>query len=169
MSEAILRHLQSLRIIPFGGAEFQPASEPELLSLEGELGIRLPDELRDVLLRIGEATFDVEVVFDTRDGGRYIIGWLYGFQSMHSTFRSPPDQFPPASLPIGEEGLGNYYCLGLRGRFAGQVLYWDHEIGWGEAKPYVIREALIPDGVSTPCLRVLANSYAEFILGFRTS
>jgi hypothetical protein len=169
MSKTVLSHLNFLQVIPFGTSDFQSATEDGIVTLEQTLGVQLPNELRLVLLHFGELTFDVEVIFTSKDASRYIIGWLYGLQSIVSTFHSPPDEFPPASIAIGEEGLGNYYCLGLRGRFEGQILYWDHEIGWGEAEPYVIQGLLIPDRVKTPCLKVLADSYGDFILGLRRS
>src|SRR5262249_20709746 len=158
------QHLESLSIIPFGTSAFLPASEADVQGLEKRLRCSLPCELRTILLIFGESTFDNEVIFIGQDGGRYIFGCFFGLQSIIDTLNSPPDQFPPGCLAIGDEGLGNLYCLGLHGHLAGKVLYWDHEVGWGEAERFVSQDIPIPEGVNTPCLRVLANSFGEFVV-----
>jgi len=125
--------------------------------------VTLPAEYRLLLLHFGAFRFTSEVIFFGEDGGRYEFGFFFGTDEVQECWDSPPDQFPPDCLAIGEEGLGNFYCLGLKGRFTGKVWYWIHDVGWGEAEEFVIQGLPIPQHTATPCLHMIADSMDSFL------
>ncbi|HSI85789.1 MAG: SMI1/KNR4 family protein [Candidatus Methylacidiphilales bacterium] len=44
-----------------------------------------------------------------------------------STHREYGGRIPRYLLPIGDDGDGNYVCLGILGESRGGIYYWDHE------------------------------------------
>jgi hypothetical protein len=132
--------------------------------LETQLGILFPDGYRFILLNYGESRFSNDIWFQGEDGGRYCFGSFFGIESLKENLDSAPYDFPPGLVAIGDEGLGNLYCLGISGTKLGQVWYWNHEVGWGEqAERYREQQLPIPEHIPFSCLRLLAPTFDSLV------
>lgn len=96
-----------------------PASEAEICRAEQKLGIRFPQELRDLLL---EMDGDCDLLLCLED----IIEYNACRYSEH---------IPAGSLLVfGADGAGNLFAYKVRENQAesGAIYFWDHEIAvWG--------------------------------------
>jgi len=148
--------LRLLGVKPFQRAVLRSLSDGEVGQIETLLGKALPAEYSHFLRAYGETGFSEEVSFAIEPGdGLYEFGYFYGFDSIKDGIESPPDTLPDSMFPIGDEGLGNLYCLGFSGEQTGKVYYWDQNVGWDE-------EAEAEDKLPPP-IRRISNSFAEFI------
>ena len=157
--------LRSLGVKPFEGSAFQPLSGEELGRIEECLGTNLPAAYRHFLLTYGEAGFSENVYFRMPPGHElYEFGYFYGFASIMDGIQSPPDTMPENMFPIGDEGLGNLYCLGFSRKQRGEIYYWDQNIGWeADADAYIERGEPVPEDLPMQPLSRIAHSFEAFI------
>jgi hypothetical protein len=38
------------------------------------------------------------------------------------------NRIPDSLLPIADDGLGNKFCIGIKGENRGKIFFWDHEL-----------------------------------------
>jgi hypothetical protein len=140
--------------------QFVPATtEPAVVSLEAELGFRLPDDYREFLLQYNggqpEAT-----VFRWGSGSymgssvRYFYSVTEDFTfslAYHYKIYALAGRIPKWTLPISPDAGGNLILLALGEAHPGKVFFWDHDI-----------EGLVADPASPEHLTLLADSFSEF-------
>lgn len=113
-------------------APLQPAT---LGRFEELLEVRLPADYRNFLLRNNGGRPRVNG-FRIENNGQasdevldYFLGIAQGEQDDIVTFlQGYADRLPPELLPSAYDAFGNLICLGLSEPFAGQVLFWNHEL-----------------------------------------
>jgi hypothetical protein len=147
--EAIIARLGGIRGI--GGGNLMPMDEAEILRIEQELGVRLPEAYRQFLLTYGGCEFagaspdNPFIVFRplTPLHPRFKSG--YGpFDAFYGKERERRDKrrdlyslrqcihfykglMPETIIPIGDDGIAGQICLGIKGKERGKVYYWDRE------------------------------------------
>jgi hypothetical protein len=114
--------------------DFQPgpATEAEIAAAEAEIGVSLPEDYRRYLAtRQGRAP--------KQEGSVYIPGPDYWnpVECLHWPAADPENPYglsrerdfvPEGFLLIGEDGYGNYYCLGITEPNRNQVVFVDHSL-----------------------------------------
>jgi hypothetical protein len=161
--ELLEAKLKALGIKPFRGSTFNPATQSDLHQIEQLLGARLPDDYRHFLTKFGECGFERNVVF-LLDVDYVDFGYFFGVPVLIDGIQSPPDTMPDTMFPIGDEGLGNYYCMAFRGREPGSIYYWNQHIGWeAEADEYLARRESVPADLHMKCVTRIAGSFEQFI------
>jgi hypothetical protein len=160
-------HLRYLEIKPFRSSTFHPLSESEVKMLEERIGAVLPQAYRSFLTRFGEASFEQNVCFPIPDGDAvFEIGYFFGLKSIVERIESPPDTLPEFMIAIGDEGLGNLYCLGISGTYYGKIYYWDQQIGWeSDADDYEKRGEPVPEDLPLQCVHLISDSFEAFVCG----
>jgi cell wall assembly regulator SMI1 len=117
-------------------------SEDQVLRLEADLGVRLPEDYRKFLLHNNGGTpeldtvdvpnapgspTDVQVFFGiSRDVESSNLDWN------RQTFR---DRIPAGFLPVATDSGGNLFCLALANNNAAKIFYCDIESPDGNAYP----------------------------------
>ena len=72
---------------------------------------------------------------------------------------------PETIIPIGDDGGGNQFCLGVRGKDVGKVYFHNHSIGWhADAEAYRERGEEVPVDIHYQTVYVIAPSFEQFIL-----
>lgn len=107
--------------------------EEDILTLEQQLGIRLPDGYREFLLEHNGGRPEPNV-FPIQDGkgGDSVLDWflriqegnLYDILDTLDTFRG---RIPTNFLPIAVDAFGNLLCLSIQEPDLGKIFFWDHE------------------------------------------
>lgn len=152
---------------------FVPVPEKELRQLENAIGGPLPEDYRQFLRAYGKSLFRTGVSCPASTELEPIpFAFFYGANvsgdGVLATYRFTEGQFPTGIVPIGEDGLGNLYCLATLGPKLGTVYYWDHGVGWeGEAEAYRSRNQVVPDSVKYKCLERVASTFTGFVLGLQ--
>ncbi len=136
-------------------------TEERLIDFEKRLGTSLPSDYRNFVLQynggvpepagfwVKENSFGDEV---------YLFYGLHNGPMWFSIDFSIGDEqygIPKGLIAIGEDGGGNFICLGIEEGNKGDIFFLDHEI-----HPYDNPNSL--DGITK-----LANSFSEFISNFR--
>jgi SMI1/KNR4 family protein SUKH-1 len=154
-----------LRPLPFRSSTFQPASEAEVSQLEKLLGTRFPEGYRHFLLKYGNSYFEAETSFlDLEANPQPFIGEFYGAESLLKAIDDYSEELPAGIIPIGDDGGGNLYCLGLTGNDRNKVYYHNHCIGWrSDAAQYLERGEEVPAGIEYQTVELLADSFEGFI------
>lgn len=128
-----------------------------LSEFESEIGIVLPKDYRQFLLQNngGKPVPDFFWIDRHKDGSR--VCQFYGLHSESRVFslrtctRENRFGIPSSMLPIGDDGMGNYLCLGISADNLGWVFFLDHDL-----HPYDNPESMIG-------IRKLANSFTGFL------
>jgi cell wall assembly regulator SMI1 len=116
-----------------------PLHESDIAKAEHRMGVTLPDDYRQFLLRHNGGRPDrnvFPVVGDPlNDTG--IINWLYSIEDgdvydLVGNAEIYKGRMPAELLPIGLDPFGNQICLALAGPNKGRVYFWDHEEEVGE-------------------------------------
>ena len=143
-----------------------PAPESELLAFEQTLGCRLPEDYRHFLVSCNGGYVGGDLWFtgptptgEKADAGVHHIG---GFrQERHFSLVRARSRYegriPSDLLWIMDDPFGNAICLAIRGKYFGQVFFWDHENEPEEGWDGSVERA--------ENLQLLANTFTEFVAG----
>lgn len=111
------------------------ASEQGIGKFEASIGSKLPKEYREFLLKFNGGS-PKNSVFDYRmDGSLHgsTVKRLFGIgvkgYDLGENWRIYSDRIPSGFLPIGIDSFGNLICIGLHGKNAGKLFFWNHEMG----------------------------------------
>ncbi len=119
--------------------KFNPLRQEELAHIERELGVKLPESYRQFLLEIGGVTFGAMVVVrmiqDSPGGGpnkRGTFQHLFGADcephfGLLETIQFFESRLPENVIPIGDDMMGNYMCLVIKGKKSGRIYFLDHD------------------------------------------
>jgi hypothetical protein len=132
--------------------------EEKLSSFENRLEISLPKDYQEFLIKYNGGVPNPSGfwIMPGEDGSEVLE-----FYGLHE---GPPWRsidgytnvelgIPEKLLPIGDDGVGNHICIGIKGEESGVVYFIDHEI-----HPYHNCESF--EGITK-----LANSFSEFLNG----
>jgi SMI1 / KNR4 family (SUKH-1) len=131
-----------------------PLSEETVRSFEARHDLALPSDYRAFLLAnhggVPEPNFYWVV---PREWGSGICN-VYGFgEHDYSLDECVGDRWvfgiPNELLPIGDDGCGNFLCIGVCGAGRGQMYYVDHEFGPEDPRK----------------IKCIASSYSDFLMG----
>jgi cell wall assembly regulator SMI1 len=109
-------------------------SEPEVAVLEAQLGVTLPDELRELLKwRNGQGPRNFGSVY--YNFSFMSAGDIEGTRSTNNELLEAgdfdqPNWWFPEYVPFLENGGGDHYCIDNAGSFGGikgQVIVWNHD------------------------------------------
>ncbi|WP_164879198.1 SMI1/KNR4 family protein [Flavobacterium cerinum] len=158
----------------------------EILTIENDIGARLPDGLRDFLMKYGVSDFDEEVIFEPISiDAQYIhdedssqldfifegssIGVFYGKdpeeEGAYDIFwniENYKDRMPSQFLPFATDGMGNQIVMSLKKENYGLIYFWDHEAEWDAEDYYDETGAVMPEEVKYQNLWLLANNFDDF-------
>jgi hypothetical protein len=146
-----------------GPSRVPPPSQDELEAFETEISATLPDDYRQFLLRSNGGSLDGRYCFE-KEAACVIVRFVGGLQGAHSLraargcYQGHEVRIPLTLLWIMEDPGGNAVCLGLTGKYRGQVYFWVHDEGpdpdeWdGEVE-------------TAGNIRLLADSFTEFVAG----
>src|SRR5262249_35624504 len=144
---ALAEKLRKLGIQPMAGTAFQPFTPEEITRLENALGVRLPEDYRQFLLAFGGSMFSAEVNC-TPAAELLYFGWFCQFPELLQAIDGLDEVLPETIIPIGEDGGGNTFCLGVKGADVGKVYFHNHSIGWhADAEKYMKRGEQVPPDV----------------------
>jgi len=121
----------------------QPATEEAVVTLEEQIGSRLPEDYRRFMLRYNGGTPDpatfafIEKTYgkSTSDAVRAFFSLGdHEYYALEDSLATYTDRIPNGTLPIAEDGCGNLVLLGISGEddagqaIRGKVYFWDHEL-----------------------------------------
>lgn len=157
--------LAELGIEPLSGATFVPLSERDIEQLQNKVGASLPEPYKQFLATYGAATFSV-FVNCTPHSDPLLFGWFYGLDELTDAVDTFKEVLPEGIIPIGDDGGGNQFCLGVRGKDFGKVYFHNHSIGWqADADAYRERGEEVPEAIRYQTVSEIAPSFEQFILG----
>ena len=112
---------------------FDPVSPDEIKLFELRTGIKLPEPYVRFLLRTNGG-MPLSDVFDVPGWGGQasVLSYFYGIHegrscSLELGLERAAEVLPDGFLPIADDAGGNLLCMGLKGRRAGRLYFWDHE------------------------------------------
>jgi hypothetical protein len=131
-----------------------------LADFENKTGIELPAEYKNFLLchNGGQPIPSFFWIEPNEDGSS--VYQFYGLHSGSNPFSIdaliPQNKYglPGSLLPIGDDGVGNYICVGISNDNFGVIFFLDHD-----THPFNYPNSMV--GVT-----ILANSFDEFLLSF---
>lgn len=157
--------LAELGIEPLSGSTFQPLSERDIERLQNKEEGSLPEPYKQFLATYGAATFSV-FVNCTPHSDPLLFGWFYGLDELVGAVDDFEDVLPEGIMPIGDDGGGNQFCLGVRGKDFEKVYFHNHSIGWqADADAYRGRGEEVPEAIRHQTVSEIAPSFEQFILG----
>src|SRR5438874_1120102 len=116
--------LIELAITTMDGGPFQPFSEKEIATVEKVIGAVLPADYRRFLSRFGRSLLGTDVKCTSSDS-LLLFGWFFGFSELLYAIDVLKDTLPKTIIPIGEDGGGNMFCLGVTGEDMGKIYFHD--------------------------------------------
>jgi hypothetical protein len=160
---SIADRLIELGITPLGTEAFAPFSEAEIASVETTLNGPLPVDYKEILLQFGRSMFSTEVNCTPTHEPLY-FGWFFGYSELMDAIGYLDGFLPETVIPIGEDGGGNLFCLGVRGKDTGKVYFHNHGFGWhADAERYRERGEPVPPDIRYQVVHQIATSFREFI------
>jgi cell wall assembly regulator SMI1 len=153
------------RIIPATNMEFyapfQPYSPDMLSDLEKKLEVSLPPDYRNFLLQYGGGQ-PLNTVFESKNENGDVLRkiWIDVFlgnsgnrgSELFSRHAALSDRIPSDFIPVGQDGGGNYICLGISGKNYGKVFMW-----WKDG------EAPVGTKPSYKNMEHIADSFEQFV------
>lgn len=167
-----------------------PMTEDELVAIENDLGVHLPDDYRDFVKTYGGADFNEPVHFQLMYNEpihpvpsllgipipRYDKGpfsHFYGSQSGNQCLAKKIEilkgRMPDTMIPIADDGGGHQICLGIKGEEQGKVYYWDHHNDPDEQEYLEDYGEPMPPEVKFQNVYLVAESFEDFIRRLETS
>jgi hypothetical protein len=144
MQEEIVRLFKTLGGIKPVDGVFLPMTEEEVVTIESEQGVTLPEDYREFLQTYGSCIFGELVSFHAVESSPWPV-WpfecFYGskrsVQDLVGALRafSFDDRISDVMIPIGHDGAGGQVCLGIKGEHRGKMYFWDHDLSWAERDP----------------------------------
>lgn len=163
MSSFISR-LTELGIEPMIGTAFKPFSKKNIAQLQNKVGASLPVTYTQFLTTYRHSMFSGEVNC-TSQGDPLYFGWFYSFDELVDAVDTYREVLPETIIPIGDDGGGNQFCLGISGKDFGKVYFHNHNIGWHtDAEKYRERGKKVPANIRYQTVYEIASSFGEFIL-----
>lgn len=135
--------------------QFTPFTELEISQLEEDLEVVLPPDYRNFLMQFGGGQPECTVYESTMEG--YTMGRIVHIDVLHGNYQavgSPNiayngilrDRVPSEVLVIGDNGGGSYLCIGVKGKYYGQIWMWylDHQPGINQKPTFKKMELIAP-------------------------
>lgn len=159
--------LSALGIEPESGGEFTPMTEAEVREIENRIGATLPEGYRRFLTTYGSSLFGQDVYYrDQKYSDPVLFGWFFGANSLHGAIEPYSEALPKGIIPIGDDGGGNLYALGVTGGDKNKVFFHDHTIGWNaDARKFIERGEDVPAALRYQTVYQIADSFETFIDG----
>lgn len=140
-----------------------PLSNSEIVEFEDEMGIVLPTQYRQFLLKFnGGHPTPCEFGFRRGAYGRSMVSEFWAIHEGPSSLKWQFDAFKTREKRIADDLMsiacdpsGNQICLGINGNRNGQVFFWDHEEENDEDEP-------------EHNVYLIAPSFDEFLNGLTT-
>ena len=143
---------------------FQPFTIENIAQLQGQVGASLPEAYKQFLMTYGHSMFSGEVNC-TPQGDPLYFGWFYGFDELVDAVDAFREVLPETIIPMGDDGGGNLFCLGVSGKDSGKVYFHNHGIGWhADAEKYRERGEGVPANIRYQTVYEVAQSFEQFIL-----
>lgn len=143
-----------------------PLSVKEIEQIEAKIGEDLPDAYRRMLVTYGGLSFNDVFYHDPKVGQPTRFGWFFDYSELVDAVKSYAEAIPENMIPVGEDGGGNLYCLGIAGGDRNKVFFHDHCIGWqADAEKYIERGEPVPAGLRYQTVYLIGESFESFILG----
>lgn len=117
------------------------ASDEQLLAVESEIGVTLPEKYREFLKEFGGGDFGLITVFSADPLSMWRLPKQLDVAKGH---------VPVGFIPISEDGCGGYYGLYLRnGRSNDEIYYWHFDssleaTGFNDILEFLARHAYEP-------------------------
>jgi len=161
--DSITKQLSELGIEPMNGKKFKPLTRQEIDDLEERIGTSLPETYRFFLGSYGSSMFSIEINC-TPKGNPIFFGSFYGFDEIIDALDSYREALPQSIIPIGDDGGGNLFCLGVQGKDSGRVFFHNHNIGWRtDADKYLMRGEQVPSEIRYQTVFEIAPSFEAFV------
>jgi hypothetical protein len=162
--DSIIGKLTGLGLEPLEGEAFEPLSEDDISRLQTILGATLPESYTELLTTFGASMFSREINC-TPQGEPLYFGWFYGLNDLVEALNTHQEVLPESVIPIGDDGGGNQFCLGVRGEDFDKVYFHNHSLGWrSDAATYLARGEPVPDDIQYQTVHEVAPSFEQFIL-----
>lgn len=155
--------LAELGIEPLDGETFQPFSEVQIAELRGKVHAQLPEGYERFLATYGRSGFS-RLVNCTPFANPLYFGWFFGFDELLLAIECCQEDLPETIIPIGEDGCGNAFCLGLAGKDFGKVYFNHHCIGWRADAEALLRQGKqVPPDIRYRVVHEVAPTFEQFI------
>jgi hypothetical protein len=111
-----------------------PLSESRLVEFERTCGLALPPDYREFLLEFNGGVPFPSSFWITEPTNASGVQQFYGLHdgpswlSIHTYARNEASGVPAGILPIGDDGVGDWICIGIAGAHYGRVYFVDHEV-----------------------------------------
>ena len=112
--DSIIGKLTGLGLEPLEGEAFEPLSEDDISRLQTILGATLPESYTELLTTFGASMFSREINCAPQGEPLY-FGGFYGLNDLVEALNTHQEVLPESVIPIGDDGGGNQFCLGVRG------------------------------------------------------
>jgi hypothetical protein len=156
--------LMELGLEPMTGTTFEPISKEGVAQLQHKAGASFPEIYKSFLASFGQSMFSTEVNCTPHSSPLY-FGRFYGFNELMDAFDTYREVLPETIIPIGDDGAGNLFCLGVRGKDFGLVYFHNHSVGWhADAEKYHERGEEVPDDIRYQTVYEIAPSFEQFIV-----
>jgi len=157
-------NLTELGIEPMSGPVFEPFSAESIAQLQNKVGASLPEAYKQFLAAYGRSMFSAEINC-TPHGEPLYFGWFYGFDELMDAVDTYREVLPETIIPIGDDGGGNQFCLGVSGKDFEKVYFHNHGIGWhADAEKYRECGEEVPANIRYQTVYEVAPSFEQFIL-----
>jgi SMI1/KNR4 family protein SUKH-1 len=156
--------LVELGIEPLDGGSFQPFTESQIAELRRKVDAQLPEKYERFLTVFGCSGFSREVNCTPTDKPLY-FGWFFGFDELLLAIECSRETLPESIIPIGEDGGGNAFCLGVAGKDFGKVYFNNHCLGWHADAESLLRQGKeVPSDIRYGIVHEVAPSFEQFIM-----
>lgn len=107
--------------------------ESALVDFEKRIGARLPSEYRIYQLNHNGGKPSPNDFIISKKEGEDSIHHFYGLHNgpdylqLRSNYDTYYNRMPQEIIPIADDPFGNQICIGINGKYAGKIYFWDHE------------------------------------------
>ena len=111
-----------------------PLSQESLAQFEQAHGLTLPSDYREFLLEFNGGTPSPSSFWISAPADASGIQQFYGLHdgpswlSIRTYVENPTIGVPTGMLPIGDDGVGDWICIGISGSRDGRIYFVDHEV-----------------------------------------
>lgn len=107
--------------------------ESALVDFEKHISAKLPVEYKKYQLEHnGGKPFPHDFIISKKEG-EDSLHHFYGLHNgpdylqLRSNYDAYRDRMPQEIIPIADDPCGNQICIGIKGKYAGKIYFWDHE------------------------------------------